>query len=121
MKIYTVEGKLHKNEKLILSALENSREPTTMDIIKKSGLSKVTALKYLQKLEDTGVVEYRMIGPSKVWSLSNRGGQMDVEKLKPRVFDLLRQFEELTGSKASIVVESNGLNLMTRLTVREMR
>jgi len=113
-----MDAKLHKNEKLLISALENSVEPTTTELIKKSYLSKVTALKYLHKLKDSGIIEYRTIGPSKVWSLNKKHKKLDFDKLKPRMFGLIQEFEELTGSKASILVESNGLDLTTRLTSR---
>ena len=106
-------------EGLLLSSIEGSIEPTTVEIIRKSGLSKVTALKYLKKLTEKKIIEYRRIGPAKVWSMRRRDRvQMDFNHLKPRISKLLHEFEELTGSKANIIVETDGPAITTKLIVK---
>jgi len=55
-------------EERILKAIENSKVGlTTMDVARRSGVSKTTAIKYLSVLKSEGKCEFAEVGPSKLW------------------------------------------------------
>jgi hypothetical protein len=44
---------------------------TTVDVAKRSGVSKTTVIKYLSVLRSEGRVEFVEVGPSKLWRISS--------------------------------------------------
>jgi predicted ArsR family transcriptional regulator len=44
---------------------------TTVDVAKRSGVSKTTVIKYLSVLRSEGRVEFAEVGPSKLWRISS--------------------------------------------------
>ena len=111
---------MNRTESLLFDIVKGSKDLTTTGIVEKSGLSKVTALKYLQRLRERGMIDYRMIGPSKVWeSVEKPDDQTDLEGLKPKIFKILREFEALTGTKANIVFETDRIALTATLGTGE--
>lgn len=55
-------------EDRILKAIEDSEVGlTTVDVAKRAGVSKTTAIKYLSVLKSEGKCEFVEVGPSKLW------------------------------------------------------
>jgi predicted ArsR family transcriptional regulator len=50
---------------------------TTVDVAKRSGVSKTTVIKYLSVLRSEGRVEFVEVGPSKLWRTSNASAKME--------------------------------------------
>jgi transposase len=58
-------------EERILKAIEDSEVGlTTVDVAKKAGISKTTAIKYLSVLKSEGKCQFVEVGPSKLWRAS---------------------------------------------------
>jgi transposase len=56
----------------ILEAIGDSEVGlTTVDVAKRSGVSKTTVIKYLSVLRSEGRVEFAEVGPSKLWRISS--------------------------------------------------
>jgi predicted ArsR family transcriptional regulator len=56
----------------ILEAIRESEVGlTTVDVAKRSGVSKTTVIKYLSVLRSEGRVEFVEVGPSKLWRISS--------------------------------------------------
>lgn len=109
---------LHWREKLILSLLASYSELTTSDIVRKTGMSKVTALKYLRRLSEDGVLSYKRVGPAKLWHLvKTKPAKGRVKKLTSynrKLQKLLKDFEEITGMKAVLTVTPDGFRLSSK-------
>ena len=71
-------------EERILKAIEDSEVGlTTVDVAKKAGVSKTTAIKYLSVLKSEGKCEFVEVGPSKLWRASEAGGAaISLEKVE---------------------------------------
>ncbi|MFQ6056792.1 MAG: hypothetical protein ACE5J3_12515, partial [Methanosarcinales archaeon] len=63
---------IHWREKLILEVLKNFEKLNTSDIVKKTDMSKVTVLKYLERLKKRRMIDYKKIGPTKLWYIFNK-------------------------------------------------
>jgi DNA-binding IclR family transcriptional regulator len=50
---------------------------TTVDVAKRSGVSKTTVIKYLSVLRSEGRVEFVEVGPSKLWRTSNPSAKVE--------------------------------------------
>jgi len=61
---------MHWREKDLLAAIQDEKL-TTSEIVSRVTMCKVTALKYLGKLQERNLVDCDMIGPTKVWFLKN--------------------------------------------------
>jgi predicted ArsR family transcriptional regulator len=62
----------------ILQAIgESEMGLTTVDVAKRSGVSKTTVIKYLSVLRSEGRVEFVEVGPSKLWRTSNSSAKME--------------------------------------------
>ena len=103
---------LHWRERNIIGLLSKYEKLKTMDIIDNTDMCKVTALKYLSRLRKRGIIDYEMIGPTKLWYVKDKS---DEQNLNPegqkRVFELLRDLEEITGVKANVIITSKGVAL----------
>jgi len=103
---------LHWRERNIVRLLSKYEKLKTIDIIENTEMCKVTALKYLSRLRKRGVIDYEVIGPTKLWYVK---GENDEQNLNPegrkRVFELLRDLEEITGVKANVIITSKGVAL----------
>jgi hypothetical protein len=58
---------------------------TTVDVAKRSGVSKTTVIKYLSVLRSEGRVEFAEVGPSKLWRISSLPAK--TEKSPPRAHE----------------------------------
>lgn len=76
---------MHWREKQLLNVIQNGKRTTT-DIIKRVNMSKVTALKYLENLRESGLVDYEEVGPSKIWFLKTEENKTS-KKIKVLVAD----------------------------------
>lgn len=101
---------MHWREEKIAQFLEKSGKQKTGDVIKNTDMCKVTALKYLSKLRGKKVIDYEMVGPTKLWYLTRENKRKKTEKQK-KVFELLQDFEEITGVKADMIITSKGVTL----------
>lgn len=70
---------MHWREKDLLAAMQEEKL-TTSEIVSRVNMCKVTALKYLEILQERGLVDCEMIGPTKIWFLKN-----DIEKQEKKV------------------------------------
>jgi two-component system alkaline phosphatase synthesis response regulator PhoP len=68
---------MHWREQELLEALKYQKLTTT-NVVSRVHMCKVTALKYLEGLKTKGMVDYKVIGSSKVWFLQKK--TQDVEK-----------------------------------------
>ncbi len=63
-------------EERILKVIEDSEVGlTTVDVAKKAGVSKTTAIKYLSVLKSEGKCEFAEVGPSKLWRVVEPEGE----------------------------------------------
>jgi predicted ArsR family transcriptional regulator len=53
---------------------------TTVDVAKRSGVSKTTVIKYLSVLRSEGRVEFAEVGPSKLWRISSPSARAEKSK-----------------------------------------
>ncbi len=104
---------LHWRERNIIELLLKHEKLKTTDIIGSTDMCKVTALKYLSRLRKGGVIDYEMIGPTKLWYVMDKGIDQNPNRGRgqKRVFELLRDFEEITGVKANVIITSKGVAL----------
>lgn len=80
----------------------------TVDIVAKANMCKVTALKYLRILREKGLVDYELIGPTKVWFTKRQKSR----ETPPEVIRLLREIEKLTGQRAVVILNPGDLLAM---------
>lgn len=59
---------MHWREKELLNVIQKGKWTTT-EIINRVNMSKVTALKYLERMRENDFVDYEEVGPAKVWFL----------------------------------------------------
>jgi hypothetical protein len=102
----------HWREESVIELLRQSGKMKTADVIHGSSMCKATTLKYMNRLRSRGVIDFEKIGPTKLWYLKN----MDCERSSPevgraRVFQLLRDFEEMTGVAANVIITSESVAL----------
>jgi len=76
---------MHWREKELLAVLQKGKL-TTSELVSSVNMSKVTALKYLENLQEQSVVDYEVIGPTKIWFLSKERKKID-KKVKVLVTD----------------------------------
>lgn len=79
---------MHWREKSLLTAMQE-KKMTTSEIVSRVSMCKVTALKYLGKLKEKGLVDCEMIGPTKIWFLKN-----DSEKQEKKIKVLIADDDE---------------------------
>lgn len=58
-------------DKILEAIGESEVGLTTVDVAKRSGVSKTTVIKYLSVLRSEGRVEFVEVGPSKLWRISS--------------------------------------------------
>jgi len=119
------EQRMQWREKELLELLKNERLNTS-EVVKRANMSKTTTLKYLEGLKGKGLITCEMIGPTKLWSLTNarkesgnpekkgRFGMKRIEEfihVDQEVFSLLEEFENVTGKRLELVVNKKGITL----------
>ncbi len=111
-------------EKELLELLKGGKLNTT-EVVKRSSMSKATALKYLEGLKGRGLVTCEMVGPTKLWSLvgeesdnNTKDGDnarvMDYIQIDRKIFGLLDEFENVTGRQLEVTIDQDGIHLRTR-------
>jgi predicted ArsR family transcriptional regulator len=99
-------------EKSVIELLRQSGKMKTTDVITGSNMCKATALKYMNRLRHRGVIDFEKIGPTKLWYLKNVGYERSSPEVgRTRVFQLIRDFEEMTGVKANFIISSESVAL----------
>ena len=76
---------MHWREKQLLDAIQDNKM-TTSELVSRVDMSKVTALKYLEKLKEKNMVDYEEIGNAKIWFLKEDDGK-DANRTKVLVVD----------------------------------
>ncbi len=106
---------MHWREKELLKVL-NDGKLTTTDIVSRVNMSKATALKYLDGLEEKDLVECEEIGTAKLWYLKNGSN-----KIKGRIKVLVADDDEnvikiirysLDPEKFEILEAANGKEVL---------
>ena len=104
---------MHWREKELYEIIRAGDKLKTSDIISRSRMCKVTALKYLKSLKATGRVNFEKIGPTKLWQTTRHDGpQRGVEPSTSyrNIFRILKEFEEATGKKAFVLMSAEDLD-----------
>jgi len=100
-------------EKQIVDILEAGGELKIAQITKTADMSKVTALKYLKSLVNNKIVDYKQIGPTKLWYLTNKEdikkGLSHYEYNKHNcLLEMLKNLKEHTGMEINITIKTVG-------------
>ncbi len=130
MYIYSYgEQRMHWREKELLELLKNEKLNTS-EVVKRANMSKTTTLKYLEGLKGKGLIICEMIGPTKLWSLANERVEVgnrtgnseqfedksidDFIHVDRKIFNLLDEFESVTGKRLEVLVNKKGITLRVR-------
>ena len=132
-------------EERILKAIEDSEVGlTTVDVAKRAGVSKTTAIKYLSVLKSEGKCEFVEVGPSKLWRSARKpqeavGAEEDIADLKevsaavrrgevvqmrPLNFSVIAQLEDLSDDvivSFSFKVKPDKVDALERLMKKWFR
>lgn len=110
----------------------NEGKLSTTEVVERASMSKATALKYLEGLKGMGLVDCEMIGPTKLWCLTNEEKVENEGKtitqfeeknigdciyVDRRIFKLLDKFESVTGKSFEISIDQTGVKLNMRRVV----
>lgn len=98
-------------ENEIYSIIKREGRIKTVDIVAKANMCKVTTLKYLRILREKGLVDYELIGPTKVW-FTNKENDI---RTSVELLNLVREIERVTGQKAVVILNPSGLLSMDGL------
>lgn len=99
-------------EERILKAIEDSEVGlTTVDVAKKAGVSKTTAIKYLSVLKSEGKCKFVEVGPSKLWRSSEPKGISETAE----DIECLENFEAALKKGGSVVTPSLSLSVVAQL------
>jgi hypothetical protein len=105
---------MHWREKELIEIIKIGGKLKTSDIIDQSRMCKVTALKYLNSLKDSGHITFERVGPTKLWHMnrkdSPRGGGGDSPLQFKNILRALREFEKSTGKKGFIIMSTEDLD-----------
>ncbi len=100
---------LGRREEELLEVIRSGGRLKTVDIVQKADMCKVTALKYLNNLKKSGLADYELIGPTKLWHIVDKDGEGPrgrgpLSKAGSEISELLRRFESITGKKTVIIM-----------------
>ncbi|MBU2559339.1 hypothetical protein KKA03_00415 [archaeon] len=99
---------MHWREKELIEIIKTGGRLNTSDIVNRSRMCKVTALKYLKVLEDQGHVNFERIGPTKLWHVNqndiSKGGEGNSSEHYQNILRMLKEFEESTGKKGFVLM-----------------
>lgn len=105
---------MHWREKELIEILMEGGRLKTSDIIDRSRMCKVTALKYLNSLRTSGHITFEKVGPTKLWQVkgygTSQGGEGDSPPHFQNIFKMLKEFEESTGKKAFVLMSAEDLD-----------
>lgn len=77
---------MHWREKELLEILKEGRFTST-NLVNRANMSKVTALKYLEKLKEKGLIDCEIIGSAKIWFLKQKTETKTATKINVLVVD----------------------------------
>ena len=72
-------------ERILRSIGDSDVGLTTVDVAKKSGVSKTTVIKYLSVLRSEGMVEFVEVGPAKLWRTKSSAEASEAPRLPNQV------------------------------------
>lgn len=105
---------MHWRELELCEVIKAGGRVKTADIISRSRMCKVTALKYLKALKAAGHIDFEQIGPTKLWYINeNNGAPRGVGSLTTSyldIFRVLREYEETTGKKAFVLMSADDIH-----------
>jgi len=106
-------------ERKILQVLEEHKDGlTTVHVAENADISKTTALKYLASLRAAGKIDFREVGPAKLWRLTTPRKTKDKRasiSRTERIESILKEFKEAVGLEGSVVVDTDGLTISADL------
>ncbi|OYT26244.1 MAG: hypothetical protein B6U97_04215 [Candidatus Altiarchaeales archaeon ex4484_96] len=99
---------MHWREKILVKMLKKKGKIKTNDIVDNVNMCKVTTLKYLSNLYEKKIIDYDKIGPTKLWYIKSKSNSKDLDN---HILCLLRDFENKTGLKPSVIITPDGVTL----------
>jgi hypothetical protein len=112
--VYSGVEEMHWREKELVEIITVGGRLKTSDIISRSRMCKVTALKYLKSLMASGQITFEKIGPTKLWQINqhdiSQGGEGNSLPHFQSIFRMLKEFEESTGKKAFVIMSAEDMN-----------
>lgn len=101
---------MHWRERDLYEIIMLGGKLKTSDIISRSRMCKVTALKYLKSLKDAGYIDFEQIGPTKLYHINQRdvslGGGRGSSTHLQSIFKVLQEFEQVTGKKGFVLMSA---------------
>ncbi len=105
---------MHWREKELYGIIKAGGKLKTSDIVSRSRMCKVTALKYLKSLKAAGDIDFEKIGPTKLWHANGRDrapwGAGPFTTSYQDISRMLKEFEETTGKKAFVLMSADDLD-----------
>jgi hypothetical protein len=99
-------------EDRVLEALKESEDGlSTLDVVRKTGISKTAAIKYLATFKMAGKADVVESGPTRLWRLVTRKRVEKPPKRSETLTALLRELTESAGLMGSAVVKEEGVVL----------
>lgn len=92
-------------ENELYSIIRREGRIKTIDIVEKSNMCKVTALKHLNSLRKRGYVDYEMVGPTKLWFVREEND----EAIQDEIYKILKEIERITGRRTVLVLTPEDL------------
>jgi len=110
---------VNNKEKELLRIIRRDGRVKTVDIVEQADMCKVTVLKYLNKLKDAGLVDYELVGPTKLWYAVEDGGPRGrgpLNILDVEISELLDRFEAAVGKRAFVIMTDDRdlINILSR-------
>jgi len=106
---------MHWREEELIEIIKKGERLNTSDIVSRSRMCKVTALKYLKSLQAAGHVIYERIGPTKLWQVNQHNMFKEGEEPPPTHFQnilrMLKEFEEATGKKGLVLMSAENCEI----------
>lgn len=105
---------MHWRERELYEIIRAEGKLKTSEVINRSRMCKVTALKYLKSLKAAGYIDFEKIGPTKLWYIGKYSGALrgvgPLTTSYQSIFRMLKEFEETTGKKAFVLMSAEDLH-----------
>lgn len=106
---YVMDKFVEFRQKILDILSDNPIGMTTSDIGKKTGLSRVATAKYLEMMKLMGLVDYRTIGPSKVYTISETSNYTYTVRGRKEVYQVLERMTNKAKTEVDCLTTENGL------------
>ena len=99
-------------EDKIIEALKESEDGlSTLDVVRKTGISKTAAIKYLATFKMAGKADFVEAGPTRLWRLVTQKKTEKTSERSENLDALLKELTENAGLMGSAIVNEQGLVL----------